>query len=655
MKKHLMYKISAVTIMLFLASCLFIQTTGAIDETPKIILTSTAAISDEQLSGDVNGDSKVNMTDIIILQQVISKIVTPNDTMTVCGDVDENGAINMSDVVITQRYLAKQISSLPYDAEKEALILRSLTINNSSINLMPNDTYKLSYTFSPTTAVVKLNWTSSDNSVATVDNTGRVTAISSGRAFIMAKSDNGVTSTCSVLVKSPATSVILSNDKVTLGLGEPYTLSATVDDEHYANSYTYTSSNRSILYVDKNTGQVYTVATGTAKVTCTADTGATGVCTITVKTAPTGVTLNTDYMEIGVDESYTFLYEIQGGYDNNPKFESSNSAIGKIDEKTGRLVGVSDGVIMIRVITYNEVAAYCTVVIREEPTSVSLSKNSLTYGVGEMYQFSIEFSENTYARYYYYESSNPSVVKVDKWSGKMEAVGAGTAIVSVNVYNGINDSCMINVKNAPSAILISPSVINVHAGQYANVSYALPSDCYADEYRYQSSNTAIATVDAKTGRIETKSSGTCDIIVSVYNGVTATCKLTVAPAISKAEEILESVNAERAKYGVAPLTLNSAATAASQIRARELASSYSHTRPNGTSCFTALSDQGLKCISSAENIGYGYIYTQDVAQAWIDSPDHHKNMINAEYTQMGVGYYEKDGSTFWSEFFVRLK
>lgn len=60
-----------------------------------------------------------------------------------------------------------------------------------------------------------------------------------------------------------------------------------------------------------------------------------------------------------------------------------------------------------------------------------------------------------------------------------------------------------------------------------------------------------------------------------------------------AQEVVRLVNVERAKYGLSALTVNAKASQAAQVRAAEQARSFSHTRPNGTSCFTALREAGV--------------------------------------------------------------
>ena len=117
-------------------------------------------------------------------------------------------------------------------------------------------------------------------------------------------------------------------------------------------------------------------------------------------------------------------------------------------------------------------------------------------------------------------------------------------------------------------------------------------------------------------------------------------------------EVVRLVNAERAKAGLPALTMNRAANAAAQVRAREIVSNFSHTRPSGASCFTALREAGVNYRGAGENIAYGQPSAQAVVQAWMHSPGHRANILNAQFTAIGVGHHVQNGTHYWTQFFV---
>ena len=125
--------------------------------------------------------------------------------------------------------------------------------------------------------------------------------------------------------------------------------------------------------------------------------------------------------------------------------------------------------------------------------------------------------------------------------------------------------------------------------------------------------------------------------------------------MSAAEAVLNLVNAERAKEGLAPLTLNPTATAAAQLRAEELVTLFSHTRPDGTTCFTALNQAGVAYRTAGENIAAGQSTPEWVMESWMNSSGHRANILNAQFTQLGVGiYYNADTpyGHYWVQMFI---
>jgi len=120
-----------------------------------------------------------------------------------------------------------------------------------------------------------------------------------------------------------------------------------------------------------------------------------------------------------------------------------------------------------------------------------------------------------------------------------------------------------------------------------------------------------------------------------------------------AAQVLALVNEERAKQNLPALRGgNSALTAAAQLRAQEIQTSFSHTRPNGTQCFSVLGQYNVGAYSQAgENIAYGQATPDEVMQAWMNSSGHRANILG-NYTQLGVGVYEVNGTVYWSQEFI---
>lgn len=122
---------------------------------------------------------------------------------------------------------------------------------------------------------------------------------------------------------------------------------------------------------------------------------------------------------------------------------------------------------------------------------------------------------------------------------------------------------------------------------------------------------------------------------------------------SAVAEVLSLVNSERAKAGLAPLTLNEKAVKAAQTRAAEIQTSFSHTRPDGRSFSTALTEAGVTYRASGENIAYGQTSAAQVMNSWMNSSGHRANILNSSYTEIGIGHVKSaSGTDYWVQLFL---
>ena len=119
-----------------------------------------------------------------------------------------------------------------------------------------------------------------------------------------------------------------------------------------------------------------------------------------------------------------------------------------------------------------------------------------------------------------------------------------------------------------------------------------------------------------------------------------------------ASQVVALVNAERAKQGLSALTIDTKVQQAALVRAKESAQSFSHTRPNGSSFSTALTEAGVSYRRAGENIAYGQSTPQQVMNAWMNSSGHRANILNANYTTIGVGYTVINGTAYWAQLFT---
>ena len=116
-------------------------------------------------------------------------------------------------------------------------------------------------------------------------------------------------------------------------------------------------------------------------------------------------------------------------------------------------------------------------------------------------------------------------------------------------------------------------------------------------------------------------------------------------------EVYEITNNYRSLVGVSSLTLDSSLVEAASIRAKELSNSFSHTRPNGSSCFTVLSELGISYGTAGENIAAGYSSSQSVMEGWRSSNGHYQNIISSKFKKIGIGVNIINNQYYWVQIF----
>lgn len=128
---------------------------------------------------------------------------------------------------------------------------------------------------------------------------------------------------------------------------------------------------------------------------------------------------------------------------------------------------------------------------------------------------------------------------------------------------------------------------------------------------------------------------------------------TTSAAFSYAEQVVKLVNKERAKAGLPALELQTDITAAANIRAKEIKQKFSHTRPNGNSFSSVLKEQGVSFRGAGENIAYGQKTPEQVMEGWMNSDGHRANILNQNFKNIGVGYYQDErGVNHWVQLFT---
>lgn len=199
---------------------------------------------------------------------------------------------------------------------------------------------------------------------------------------------------------------------------------------------------------------------------------------------------------------------------------------------------------------------------------------------------------------------------------------------------------------APQRIEKSPSTTGT-----ATTTTTASSTTVVEETTLSDTSTSFTTESAGTEQATGKSSAkksstsqtTSPTTTSTTKEITTEQTTVVTTSLSTANyaaEVLRLVNVERAAVGLSPLAAGDAAShRAAAVRAAEIATSFSHTRPNGSGFYTALYEAGVQYRGAGENIAYGYDSPTAVVRGWMNSEGHRKNILSITYTHLAVCFH----------------
>ena len=232
----------------------------------------------------------------------------------------------------------------------------SVTMNRSSLSLEVGHNAYLSATVCPDNATNKnLNWTSSNNSVATVSN-GVVTAVSKGSARITATAadGSGCCDCCTITVTGDVmvTNVSVSPSSKSLKVGCTYYLYETVTPSNATNkTVSWHSSNTSVATVNPNSGLVSAQGVGIATIYAIAEDGSGkyGTCSISVTSVTvTSVSVSPKQKTLSKDETTTLHATVcPYGANNSVIWTSSDTSVATVGTYTGFVTAKSDGTTII--------------------------------------------------------------------------------------------------------------------------------------------------------------------------------------------------------------------------------------------------------------------------------------------------------------------
>ena len=441
--------------------------------------------------------------------------------------VDKNGKITGETIGTTTIYVGINGKKSDKVNVKVETNKEDLRFKETNITINKDATYQLAIANVLDSDVFE--WTSNNENVVTVDQTGLITGVHAGSTTVVVRESDGRSASTRVSVTSDEIlidSISLSNQ--TIAIGEKVTLNPTITPFNGLKILTWKSNKESVVEIDAN-GVVTGISKGTATITVNTHNGKTARAKITVdETLPASIKINGCTGGIAINTPITLKVDYSPSTaKSNITWTSSNTNIATVSG--GRVTAKSVGSVTITAMTKNGKAASCKLKVSPMSiTKLSVSPTSLTLDQEATKKISVSLTPSAAKEYYTvkWSSSNKNVAIVDS-DGKVIGINPGTATITASAGG---KSAKVTVKvNATAVTSIQMTGCKETAKVYDTfklTSTALPTTAKNKTITYSSSDSTIATVSS-TGSVSLKEVGIVTITASTKNGKTATCTINV--------------------------------------------------------------------------------------------------------------------------------
>ena len=507
-------------------------------EQPKTKTTTVTFVTNEKWTADV--------TEITKASSWLSVEPTSGNagsvTMTVTAQPNTTSSERSATVTITCGTDTESFTVTQAAAPPTVIPLTSVTLNKTELELTTGTSETLVATVAPDNATDKtVVWSSSDDKVASVDQTGKVTAVAAGEATITAKAGDKE-ATCKVTVKDnfiAVTEVTVNVKELPMTVGEYFTLGATVKpDDATDPTVTWSSSDESVATVTE-IGTVHAVGAGQATITAKAgDKEATCTVTVSEKVIPvTEITINVKELPMTVGEYFTLGATVKPDDATDPTvtWSSSDESVATVTEiGTVHAVGAGQATITAKA---GDKEATCTVTVSEKVipvTEITINVKELPMTVGEYFTLGATVKpDDATDPTVIWSSSDESVATVTE-IGTVHAVAAGKATITAKAGDK-EATCKVTVTEPVievESIELDASEVTLETGNSMTLTATVnPDDATDPTVTWSSSDENVAAVDAN-GKVTAVGAGEATITATAGDKE-ATCKVTVEEYIFK--------------------------------------------------------------------------------------------------------------------------
>ena len=433
-----------------------------------------------------------------------------------------------------------EISLISESDYKPDVAVQSVSLSKNSLTMYAGDSHTLTATVLPEDATDKsLKWSSSNNSVATVDANGTVKAIGYGKATITATcaSNSAIKATCEINVYARCTGVEISATSAQLYIGDSFTLTArTLPLSTTDGQIQWSVSNESVIKRNAD-GTIVATGAGTADVIAkSVDGGHIAKCTVTVKEkiVAESVTLDKQSLTMYAGDSFNLTATVlpTDAFDKSLNWASSDNSVATVDANgTVKAVSYGKATITVSCAANTAIKATCDVNVFEHSTGVEMSATNAELTIGKSFMLTANtLPLNTTDGQIQWSVSDESIISRSA-DGTILALAEGVAeVIAKSVDGGHTAKCIVTVKTIPVAEKLVLS--DKYLVMYANDSYTLTAEVTPDNavdksIVWSSSDTEVANVTE--GVITARGYGKANIIayVTTNNAAADTCSVLV--------------------------------------------------------------------------------------------------------------------------------
>jgi uncharacterized protein YjdB len=468
-------------------------------------------------------DKSYQLRAIVAPDKATNKTVSWKSTNTKVATVDSNGLVTLlsSGTVSIVATSDDNPSATAYCNITVGLSVTSIKLDDTKKTMYVGDTTRLSYLMTPTNASNKgVTWTSTDNSVVSVDAGGLLKANAAGVAIIILKtSDGAYMSTCTITVVQKATGIVFDVTDLELFVDQTHQIKVSVTPANSTDySLTWESADNAIATVD-NQGNVTGKANGKTIIIAKTSIGTVIYCNVTVKARPTGMQLNFTEKTIVIGESFTLKASIipsSASQQVTYNFTSSKTSVATV-AANGTVKGLKGGTSIITVKTSDgKYSELCVVTVVERVTSIKLNKTSLRLGLGKNTTITATVKTNAATNpKLKWTSSNTKIATVDA-NGKVTGKKLGTVTITAAAQDGsgVKATASVRVVRAVTSISLNKTSVTTVVGRtYKLKATVRPSNATYKTVNWTSSDESIAIVDSdgvvtalKAGNVTIKAS-----------------------------------------------------------------------------------------------------------------------------------------------------